>query len=142
MKSNNSAVTLLELLMVIVILAIVARIAITRFNNVVEQSRSAAAFSTLSMIVSDENAFFLENSTYTNVITNLSTFDAVPISSDFTFSVPSTNATTGYAQAARINANSGRRSYSMCLKSATKRWCNAANCVPGAGSNPAVACPN
>lgn len=132
MHKQENAFTLAELLIVVAIIGILAAIAMIRYGNVLESARQAEAYSVLAEIVSAENRYFLDgNNSYTTTITSLDCFTAAPGSDNFTFSIPSTDASSGYAQAARISSTGGRQSYGMCLKGGKRAGCAADTCNPG-----------
>ena len=132
MQKKKNAFTLAELLIVIVIIGIIAAIAIIRYGSVLESARRAEAYSVLAEIVSAENRYFIDgNNSYTTTITSLDCFDTAPVSDNFTFSIPSADASSGYAQAARTSATGGRQSYGMCLKGGDRAGCAADTCNPG-----------
>lgn len=109
--------TLIEMVIVTVIVGTLAAIAVTQYSGAIEQGRSAEARSVMSDIVAAERAYYVENNAYTTTITSLHNYDSVPASDNFTFSVPSADATSGYVQATRISSGEGRTTYYMCLKS-------------------------
>lgn len=117
MLDRRDAYTLLELLLIVVIIGILSSVAAIQYRGSVENARKAEAASVMSDIVAAERAYFAENNGFTTNITALHTFDSVPTSQNFTFSVPSANATTGYVQATRVSAIGGRKTYYMCLAS-------------------------
>ncbi len=123
--------TLLELLIVIIILGIIVAIAMVRYGNLFEYARSAEAYSVLAQIVAAEKRYYLEQTFYTTNISKLDSFDAVPISNNFNFSIASADASSGYAQAARNISAADRNSYCMCLKSAKKIGNTSDTCNPG-----------
>jgi prepilin-type N-terminal cleavage/methylation domain-containing protein len=125
------AVTLVELLIVVVIIGVLASVGIVQYGQVIEKGRSAEAYSVLSDIVAAEKAYFVDNDAYTAVFGSLHSFTAAPTSDNFTYTIPSVNANSGYAQAARVSAATGRRSYGMCLSSGKRASCGAASCNPG-----------
>ncbi|MBL7151163.1 MAG: prepilin-type N-terminal cleavage/methylation domain-containing protein, partial [Candidatus Omnitrophica bacterium] len=108
------AFTLVELLIVVIIIGILASIGIVQYGTVIEKSRSAEAYSVLANIVAAEKAYFVENDVYTATFSNLHSFTAAPQSDNFTYSIPSTDSSAGYAQAAK---KAGTASYGMCLAS-------------------------
>jgi prepilin-type N-terminal cleavage/methylation domain-containing protein len=122
-EESQKSFTLVELLIVVAILGILASVGIVQYGVTIEKSRSAEAYSVLSDIVGAEKAYYAENSAYTGTIAGLHSFDAVPASANFNYSVPFVDATTGYAQAARVS--SGRLSYGICLQSGRRGSCNA-----------------
>lgn len=131
--------TLLELLFVIALIGIIASIAVIRYGPVLESGRRAEAYAVLSEIVTAEKRYYLDSdpSIYTATITNLDSFTTDPNlipGRNFDYSVPSTDVSSGYAQAARTSGTGGRRSYGMCLESGKRAECDAAVCNPG--------CPN
>ncbi len=132
--------TLLELIMVIVIIGILAIIAVPRLITNIENARQAEALSTMNAIREVERAYFSVYTVYTNAFPMTVDLDgdgtleynlATPPTTNFTYTVPSTDATTGYIQAARLNATSGRNSYGMCITSGKTSKCLAAACNPG-----------
>jgi len=114
---QSCAYTLLELLLVVVIIGILASVAAIQYAGAVEKGRKAEAASVMSDIVAAEKVYYVENNAYTTTITNLHNYDSVPVSDNFTFSVPSADATSGYVQATRVSAAGGRTTYYMCIKS-------------------------
>ncbi len=62
---NRKGFTLIELLIVVVIIGILAAIAIPKFSNTKEKAYMAAMKSDLRNIVTAEEAFFADNTTYT-----------------------------------------------------------------------------
>ena len=62
--------TLIELLIVVVIIGILAAIAIPKFANTKSKAYVTAAKSDLRNLVTAEEAFFADSSTYTTVIDN------------------------------------------------------------------------
>ena len=137
MHRRENAFTLAELLIVIVIIGMLAAIAMIRYGGVLESARQAEAYSTLAEIVSAENRYSLDgNGSYTTTITDLDCFDTAPVSDNFTFSIPSADASSGYAQAARKFTGGSRQSYCMCLKGGKRQGFSAATCSPG------WSCPN
>ena len=126
------AFTLLELTIAIFIIGIVASIGLAQYSKVVEKARSAEAYFMLAQIVAAEKRYYLENNnSYTATLTNLDIFQSNPSSSNFTFSIGSTDPSSGYAQAARTSSSGGRLSYGMCLNSGKQAPCDAGTCNPG-----------
>lgn len=125
------AFTLVELLIVVIIIGILASVGIVQYGTVIEKSRSAEAYSVLADIVAAEKAYFVDNDAYTSTFTNLHSFTATPTSDNFTYSIPSRDSSSGYAQAARISAVGGRKSYGMCFASGKRAVCNTTACNPG-----------
>ncbi|MFH0762383.1 MAG: type IV pilin protein [Candidatus Omnitrophota bacterium] len=126
---SRRAVTLVELLIVVIIIGLLASVGMVQYRGVVEKGRAAEAYSVLSEIVHAEKAYYIENDAYTATLTNLDRFTAVPVSDNFTYSIPSANVNRGYAQAAR---RTGNNSYGMCLKSGERATCaNRSTCNPG-----------
>ena len=62
---NRKGFTLIELLIVVVIIGILAAIAIPKFSNTKEKAYMAAMKSDLRNIVTAEEAYFADNTTYT-----------------------------------------------------------------------------
>lgn len=63
---NRKGFTLIELLIVVVIIGILAAIAIPKFSNTKEKAYMAAMKSDLRNLVTAEEAFFADNTTYTS----------------------------------------------------------------------------
>jgi prepilin-type N-terminal cleavage/methylation domain-containing protein len=64
---NRKGFTLIELLIVVVIIGILAAIAIPKFSNTKEKAYMAAMKSDLRNLVTAEEAYFADNTTYTAV---------------------------------------------------------------------------
>ncbi len=62
---NRKGFTLIELLIVVVIIGILAAIAIPKFSNTKEKAYMAAMKSDLRNLVTAEEAYFADNTTYT-----------------------------------------------------------------------------
>ena len=74
MKATSRAhrgFTLIELLIVVVIIGILAAIAIPKFQNTKGKANAAALKSDLRNLVTAEEAYFYDNSVYTNTMGNL-----------------------------------------------------------------------
>jgi prepilin-type N-terminal cleavage/methylation domain-containing protein len=63
---NRKGFTLIELLIVVVIIGILAAIAIPKFSNTKEKAYLAAMKSDLRNLVTAEEAYFADNTTYTS----------------------------------------------------------------------------
>lgn len=117
------AFTLIELIIVVTLIGILASIALIKYGPVMENARSAEAYSVLSQIVAAEKAYYLEKNNYTTTWADLDRFDAEPVSEDFNFII--TTATSGYVEANRAISTGGRLSYSMCIASGERNFYNA-----------------
>ena len=112
---NRKGFTLIELLIVVVIIGILAAIAIPKFSNTKEKAYMAAMKSDLRNLVTAEEAYFADNTTYTSdaavMSYNSSAGVAVAITVDKTvpvgFSAIATHSGTAetcaiYIQAAKV----------------------------------------
>lgn len=72
MSRSRSGFTLIELLIVVVIIGILAAIAIPKFSMTKGKSYTASIKSDLRNVATAQEAYFYENSTYSNTRTNLS----------------------------------------------------------------------
>jgi type IV pilus assembly protein PilA len=71
MRSTRSGFTLIELLIVVVIIGILAAIAIPKFANTKEKAYMASMKSDLRNLVTAEEAYFSDNTSYSTATTNL-----------------------------------------------------------------------
>ncbi len=102
--------TLIELTLVVVVVSVLASVAMIKYGPVTEKAYSAEAFSMLAQIVSAENAYQAENSSYT---TDLALLDLDNTASmNFNYSI---NAGLTYAEADRTKTNKAKNNYYMCL---------------------------
>src|SRR6267142_1819449 len=72
MDVRRQGFTLIELLIVVVIIGILAAIAIPKFQNTKGKANAASLKTDLRNLSTAEEAYFFENSGYTNTIGNLS----------------------------------------------------------------------
>ena len=70
-RSNRRGFTLIELLIVVVIIGILAAIAIPKFQNTKGKANAASLRADLRNLVTAEEAYFYDNSTYTTNISAL-----------------------------------------------------------------------
>jgi type IV pilus assembly protein PilA len=70
-RSNRRGFTLIELLIVVVIIGILAAIAIPKFQNTKGKANAASLRADLRNLVTAEEAYFYDNSTYTTSISAL-----------------------------------------------------------------------
>lgn len=97
---NRKGFTLIELLIVVVIIGILAAIAIPKFANTKEKAYIASMKSDLKNLVSAEEAYFADNTTYTNSTTALN-FNT---SAGVTVTIAGTNLGTGWRATATHTA--------------------------------------
>jgi prepilin-type N-terminal cleavage/methylation domain-containing protein len=71
MVRSRRGFTLIELLIVVVIIGLLAAIAIPKFQNTKGKAFTASLRSDLRNLATAEEAYFYNNSTYTNVLVNL-----------------------------------------------------------------------
>jgi prepilin-type N-terminal cleavage/methylation domain-containing protein len=69
---NSRGFTLIELLIVVVIIGILAAIAIPKFGSTKEKAYIASMKADLRNLVTAEESYFADNTTYTSTIANLS----------------------------------------------------------------------
>ena len=78
--SNRKGFTLIELLIVVVIIGILAAIAIPKFSNTKEKAYVAAMKSDLRNMVTAQESWFADNTTYTSALgTTYSTSQGVTV---------------------------------------------------------------
>ena len=119
---KQRGVTLIELMIVIVILAVIAGFAYPSYMNYVVDTKRTAATSILLQVADRQQQFFMDNKRFTNDLTNLGfannplviADDGRPMAnaadSDSTYSVALTNvtATTYSITAAPLNGQASR----------------------------------
>jgi type IV pilus assembly protein PilE len=119
---KQRGVTLIELMIVIVILAVIASFAYPSYMNYVVDTKRTAATSILLQVADRQQQFFMDNKRFTNDLTNLGfannplviADDGSPMAnaadSDSTYSVALTNvtATTYTITAAPLNGQASR----------------------------------
>lgn len=119
------AFTLVELMIAVVIIGILATLAVVRYGPVTEKAYSAEAYSVLAQIASAENSYMAEFNVYTSNISLLDIGNAATngtnLSPNFNYTIPSTNAISGYARADRAKTNKATRDYYMCLSGGKTR---------------------
>jgi prepilin-type N-terminal cleavage/methylation domain-containing protein len=71
MKKDEKGFTLIELMIVIAIIGILAAIAIPQFSAYRMRSYNSAAQADIRNAATAQEAYFVDNSTYTNAVTNL-----------------------------------------------------------------------
>lgn len=121
-RLKQRGVTLIELMIVIVILALIASFAYPSYMNYVVDTKRTAATSILLQVADRQQQFFMDNKRFTNDLTNLG-FAANPLviaddgrpmagagNSDSTYSVSLSNvtATTYTITAAPLNGQAAR----------------------------------
>ena len=67
-RPNRRGFTLIELLIVVVIIGILAAIAVPKFQNTKGKANAASLRADLRNLVTAEEAYFYDNSTYTNSV--------------------------------------------------------------------------
>lgn len=95
MLSNKKGFTLIELLIVVVIIGILAAIAIPKFANTKEKAYIATMKADLRNLVTAQEAYFADFSTYTTALTT----DQYQPSSGVTYNIDGTGAGTFAATA-------------------------------------------
>src|ERR1700729_3901980 len=103
MTRSRNAFTLIELLIVVVIIGILAAIAIPKFANTKQKAYLATLKTDLRNLVTAEEAYFYDNSTYTTTI-GTSFFQP---SQGVAFSVVSADATGWAATATHVGLVGG-----------------------------------
>ena len=85
MKSAKKGFTLIELLIVVVIIGILAAIAIPKFASTKQKAYTASMRTDLRNLVTAEEAYFSDNTTYAGATANLSTSFHVSAGNSITF---------------------------------------------------------
>ena len=98
MTQNRKGFTLIELLIVVVIIGILAAIAIPKFANTKQQAYLATLKSDLRNLVTAEEAYFADNTTYTTALSTTQ-FDA---SQGVTYNVSNASGTGWEATATHV----------------------------------------
>ncbi|MBI3618393.1 MAG: prepilin-type N-terminal cleavage/methylation domain-containing protein [Candidatus Omnitrophica bacterium] len=97
---RNGAFTFIELIFVVVIVGILAALAVPRFSDTVEKSRSAEAINILETLRNAQAVYNLENGVYTATIGDLDV--TIPVSKNF---VAPTTAAANPISSIRRNAS-------------------------------------
>lgn len=87
---NKRAFSLIELLVVVTIIGILAAIALPQFNSFKTRAYDAKAESTLRSIITAEEAYFVDNNTFT---TNLNALPGFSADADVTASIATATST-------------------------------------------------
>ncbi|MCM8812348.1 MAG: type IV pilin protein [Candidatus Omnitrophica bacterium] len=107
MNKKNSAFTMLEVMVVVVVIGILVGIAVPAYMTAVERSRASKAVNNLKALQSAQNHYFSAAETYTNQLVLLGAevgadFVAMDNSdTDWAYSVPAVAVTTFTLQATR-----------------------------------------
>ncbi len=99
--------TLIELIIVLIIVGILATLGISKFSAFIERSRIAEARTILGDIRKAERAYFMQNTTYANVLTDL-LVEAPAACADayyFSYTITAADDTDFAAEATRCIAN-------------------------------------
>ncbi|MFA4989505.1 MAG: prepilin-type N-terminal cleavage/methylation domain-containing protein [Candidatus Omnitrophota bacterium] len=125
MLKRRAAFTLIELMVVVAIVVILARIALVQYYGALEKARSAEAYSVLADIASAETGYYTEYDAYTTTWSNLDRYNSAPPSSNFNFATALSNVASGYVQAI---ATTGTVDYYMCVSGGKKSAGSAPTC--------------
>jgi len=108
MRSAKAGFTLIELLIVVVIIGILAAIAIPKFASTKDKSRLASVRSDLRNLMTSEEAYFFDNSSYADLSTLQSVTRAsltpgntgvvTPGTNGYTATVSNASISTGFTQ--------------------------------------------
>ncbi len=107
---NQKGFTLIELMIVIAIIGILAAIAIPQFSAYRKRSYNSAAQSDLKNMTTAQEAYFVDNETYTGTVANLTGGYGAFLSSGVTVTIGTSN-TTLYVM--RATHSSGDVTYSI-----------------------------
>ncbi|HAJ56869.1 MAG TPA: hypothetical protein DCL35_03755 [Candidatus Omnitrophica bacterium] len=106
---NKKGFSLIEVIVVVIIIGILARISIPRYIRLVEKGRSAEARNILGHIRSAQMAYQLENGYYTNTLGNLQVAAPTACNATFYFSYALANGSgTFTATANRCTGGAGK----------------------------------
>ncbi len=91
---RQSGVTLLELMITLVVLALLSSIAIPTYDSFVQRTRRSEAREALADLAARQEQFFLDNKTYATALADLGR-KATTVNGYYTISIPSAS-TTAY----------------------------------------------
>jgi type IV pilus assembly protein PilA len=110
-KKNEKGFTLIELMIVIAIIGILAAIAIPQFSAYRKRSYNSAAQADLRNAATAQEAYYVDNSTYTTDYTKLTGNGGYSQTNKVTLTITSTNIVSNYNMTA--NHNAGNRTYTL-----------------------------
>ena len=113
--SRDNAFTLIELLIVIVIIGILASASLLRYGPVIENARSAEAYTVLAEIAAAESSYYVDNNAYTFTWSDLDRYDSAPASENFTYTLD-----PSYYGKATPKSGKGSVTYYMCFNGSNK----------------------
>jgi len=102
---NQQGFTLIELMIVIAIIGILAAIAIPQFSAYRQRAYNSAANSDLKNAATAQEAYYVDNETYTSTITNLKGTYGLYTSEKVTFINPRATITTYHMEAYHTSGN-------------------------------------
>ncbi len=101
--SRQCGITLLELMITLVVIALLTSIALPTYDNLVQRTRRSEAREALSDLAARQEQFYLDNKTYATSMGDLGR-DATTANGYFTVSIPSASV-TGYTLRATAQGN-------------------------------------
>ncbi len=118
--------TLIEIIVVIMILAVLASISAPRFSHMIENQRAAAASVSLKSIFLSQRRHFIDHDSYATAIGDLDVDPSIPL--DFLLSLPGAAGCSAPSCVAKLERSHPNITYNLTINNQGVITCSGANC--------------